>query len=319
MSAVSIILYILLGLVLLAGIPMFLVPPPIVYTAILVRTGPKKWARGISQPKDPECCRMFELGMQWAEQYKETKTVVSIENEGFKLAGEYFDFGADRAVIIIPGRSETLWYSYYFAEPFRKAGWNVLVIDNRSHGLSEGRYNSLGAKEYSDIIAWADYLHDTLHNKDIVLHGVCVGSATAVYALTSGRCPEYVRGMIAEGMYVTFYETFRYHLISDKKPSFPCTPLVMAMIRIFSGVDAVHDGPIYRIDKVDRPILFLHSKEDQYSLPDRAVELYEKCTAPKKMVWFEHGRHSRIRITDTAAYDNAVITWLAEKFPEQNL
>ena len=313
----KIILWALLGFVVLAVIPMYIIAPIIVYTAILVRTGPKKWARGISQPKDPECCRMFDLGMEWAEQYGDAKTVVSIENEGFRLAGEYFDFGADRAVIVIPGRAESLWYSYYFAEPFRAAGWNVLVIDNRSHGLSEGRFNSLGVKEYSDVIAWAKYLHDDLHNTSVLLHGVCVGSAAALYTLTSDRCPDYVLGMVGEGMFATFEETFKYHLISDHRPSFPNTaPIVMLCIRLFSGCDAVHDGPIYRIDRLKKPILFLHSREDQYSMPARAVDLYEKCSAPKTLVWFDRGRHSRIRINNTQAYDDAIIAWLGETFPD---
>ena len=36
------------------------------------------------------------------------------------LIGEYFDFGKDRCVIILPGRCESLMYSYYFAPPYEK-------------------------------------------------------------------------------------------------------------------------------------------------------------------------------------------------------
>ena len=59
------------------------------------------------------------------------KKDVHIVNEGFNLYGEYFDLGFDRAVIIVPGRMESLLYSYYFARPYQEKGFNVFVFDQR--------------------------------------------------------------------------------------------------------------------------------------------------------------------------------------------
>ena len=119
-----------------------------VYQNILVRTDENKWRRANSYPPNPEHTHMFELGMQWGRENAAHMRPVEIENEGLKLAGEYFDFGAERCVIIFPGRTETLYYSYYFAEPYVAAGCNVLVVDPRAHGLSDGKYNCCGTKEF---------------------------------------------------------------------------------------------------------------------------------------------------------------------------
>ena len=75
---------------------------------------------------------MFDLGMDWARENEARKRPVSIENEGLKLAGEYFDFGHKRCAIIFPGRTESLYYSYYFAQPYAEAGCNILVVDSRA-------------------------------------------------------------------------------------------------------------------------------------------------------------------------------------------
>ena len=88
-------------------------------------------------------------------------------------------------------------------------------------------------------------------------------------------------------------------------------PVLMLYIKVFSGADVVHDGPLWRIDMLKKPILFLHSREDPYSVPEKAVELYTKCQAPKKLVWFDHGGHSRLRLTNTEAYDSAISGFLA--------
>lgn len=114
-------IWLILGFVLLSFLGMFAATWPIakkVYHNILVRTGPEKWTRANSYPPNPEHSRMFDLGMDWARENEARKRPVSIENEGLKLAGEYFDFGHKRCAIIFPGRTESLYYSYYFAQPY---------------------------------------------------------------------------------------------------------------------------------------------------------------------------------------------------------
>lgn len=124
---------------------------------------------------------MFDLGMDWARENEAHKRPVSIENEGLKLAGEYFDFGHKRCAIIFPGRTESLYYSYYFAQPYAEAGCNILVVDSRAHGLSEGKYNYCSTREWSDVIAWSRFAHDQLGCSDVVLHGICVGGAASCW------------------------------------------------------------------------------------------------------------------------------------------
>ena len=306
-------LYITLAVLLLVVLPPFVLSY-ILYSILLVRTKPDKWGRECSIPDDEEYRRMFDIGLAWDAQYGDKKRAVHIRSDGLRLAGEYFDFGGSKAALIIAGRMESLLYSYYFAEPFRRAGYNVLVIDNRAHGQSEGKITALGYKEYRDVLRWCEFLHDTLHNEKVFLHGICIGASTALFAAVSDGCPDYLEGLSVEGMYVNFYESFRNHMLVDRpeKPRWPIMPLTMLWIRLISGADVVHDGPYWRIDRLRKPILFLHSREDQYSAPDKAAQLYEKCTAPKELVWFDRGQHSRIRINNTDDYDAAIVGFLTK-------
>ena len=282
----------------------------VLYKVLLVRSSPEKWGRECSIPEDEEYRRMFDIGMKWDEAHRDRKTPVEITNDGLRLRGEYFDFGGQKAVIIVPGRMESLLYSYYFAEPYRAEGYNVLVIDNRAHGLSEGKVSSLGFKEYRDLLAWSAFLHGTYGMDHIVLHGICIGASGALFALTSPSCPDYLKGMVAEGMYTTFYESFKNHMIRDHHPLFPFAPEVMCWIRLVSGANVVTDGPVKRIKLLHKPILMIHSRQDTFSLPEKAQQLYDSCPAPKRLVWFEKGAHSRVRINDTEGYDRAVREFL---------
>lgn len=289
----------------------------IIYTILLVRTSKKKWIRKCSWPDDPEYASMYEQALQWGETYSSHIRDVCITNDGFQLWGQYIDFGFDRAVIIIPGRTEGCYYSYYFSEPYRKAGYNILVIDNRSHGQSEGKFISFGVKEHRDILAWSKFLHDELGNQSVILHGICIGASVALYALVSPRCPAYLSGMTADGMYTTFFASFNNHMKEFKQPIFPTSYVVMAYIRLFSGANVLTDGPIKQIKKLQKPILFLHSKQDTYSVPEKAQVLYDLCPAEKSLVWFPKGAHSRIRINLPQEYDQAIIDFWANKTQEE--
>ena len=307
-------LYIGLGLI-GAFLLFFLFPTMLIsnriYSVLLIRQNKNKWSRQVSWDNE-EQKQMFAIGASFHEENKDKNKTLRIKNEGFNLVAEYYDFGFNKCVIIIPGRMESGSYSLYFARPFVESGYNVLAIDNRSHGESDGRYNCLGLKEYSDIIAWSELLHNEYNIETIIIHGICIGSATALYTLISNRCPSYIKGMIADGMYANFGESLKNHLIERNKPVFPFNNEIMWMVSVVARKNAIKYGPLGVIDQLNKPILFLYSKEDNYSTAEQANALYEKTNCEKRIVWFDKGVHSHIRINNTLKYDNTIKEFLNE-------
>ena len=304
------IVLIVVGAIFLFGIlPFFLVSNRI-YSVLFVRNNKKKWSRTVSWD-DEELRVMFKTGEKWGEKYDEYRKTICINSCGFNLVAEYFDFGYDKAVIIIPGRMESGTYSYYFSEPYRKMGYNVLAIDNRCHGLSEGRFNCLGLKEYKDIMNWARYLENNENIHHVLIHGLCIGSATGLYAITDKDAPKNFKGIIAEGMYTSFKESFDNHLVERHKPVFPISQIVLGlMMGLVSGRSVTRQGPINYVGKLDKPILFMYSKEDIYSV--HGQDLFDRVKAPKKFVWFPKGVHSHIRINNTEKYDETIMEFIKE-------
>lgn len=288
-------------------LPMILIAV-VLYLILFVRTSKKKWGRVCSFPEDEEYSRMYDIGLEWGKKYADKKTPADIQSGRYHLYGEYFDFGGKTCVIIIAGRTEACYYGYYFAEPYRQLGYNVLVIDNRAHGLSDGRVTSFGKREYKDILNWSRFLHNEKRNERVVLHGICIGAQAAIFAITNKNCPDYVSALTVDGMFTTFYESFINHMIEQKrKPIQPVAFEVGLLILAFSRANIMTSGPKDRVGKLKKPILFLHSKEDTYSLPEKTRHMYEQCRGEKKLVWFEHGEHSRLRITDFEKYDNSIV------------
>ena len=277
----------------------------------------KKWGRQCSSD-EPLQQSMFREGEAWRDAHADRLTELHMVNEGLNLYAEYIDLGFDRAVIMVPGRTEGLVYGYYFAKPYAEMGYNVLSIDQRAHGESDGRFNTIGFEEHKDLIAWAELIHEKFGVRSIVLHGICIGSSCSLMALISESCPPYIDGLVAEGMYPTFYESFRNHMIELKKPIFPSLQLVDLWMRFYTG-HSMKRGNIHIIHKLKKPFLMLHSKEDRYSLPERAQDLYDACGSEQKtLVWFEHGAHSKLRPINTEQYDGAITEFLTKHFAKES-
>jgi len=286
-----------------------------VYQDQLVRTSPEKWGRTCSFPDDAEQVQMWHDGIAWMERNRHRITELQIENDGLQLFGEYFDFGADRCVIILPGRCESLIYSYYFAPPYEEAGFNVLVVDTRCHGKSEGTYNTIGVKESQDILKWAKVMHEQFGNQEIYFHGICIGTSSGLFALTAKNSPDYLRGLVTEGCYISFSETFKRHMMALNRPTFPVLQLVMLQIYRHTGTNVYKWKPIRAIRKLkpDCRVLFLYGEKDVFSIPEKSRQLFAACSSQdKKLVWFSKGGHSHLRINNTEQYDQAIIDFFGK-------
>ncbi len=304
-------------LLLLGGlVPMLIKTVPIankVYEDTLVRTTSQKWGRVCSDTTNEEQVTMWNEGIIWAEDYAEFRREVEIENDGLRLCGEYFDFGKDKCAVIIPGRCECLIYSYYFAKPYMDAGCNVLVIDTRAHGNSEGKYNTIGDRESSDLRAWISYVESTFNIHEFFLHSICVGTSTAMLLMTKEDCPESVKGLVTEGCYTSFRETYKRHMIYDKRPLFPVLDLIMLNIRRHTGARLTKNAPIRMVKKLRQPVLFLFGELDVFSIPQKSRILFAKCKSKKKtLLWFSEGAHSHLRINNTEKYDGAIVDFVNE-------
>lgn len=309
---VSIVCLVLIGSYLLVQ---FLIVPAIIgrklYFSLLCRKGGGNWGRVCSDPTNYEQCMMWEKGMAWAKENASHKTDVEEISDGFHLYGEYYDFGSKNAVIIVPGRAESLCYSYFYAPSYQRAGYNVLVIDKRSHGRSEGEFEDCGKNSSIDIVRWAQMLHDRFGIEHIALHGICVGSSICLYAYNRPECPSYVDHLITDGMFTTFYTSFRRHIREKGHLSIPTADFTVCHSHHYTHTELKYDGPIFQISNTTKPTLLMFTKLDHYTLVKDAKELFRRCGAQnKKLVFFEKGVHSHVRYHNEEKYDEEIATFL---------
>ena len=308
---IIIILSVILGLI--VSYPLFGYPfiANYIYKSHLVRTSKEKWSRKCSDPTNYDQVIMFNEGMDWAKKNKEYIKEEKINSNGFNLFGEYFDFGFNKVVIIVPGRTESLLYSYYYASPYKEAGYNVFVFDKRAHGLSDGKYEDCGHHSYIDVINIAKLLKEKYNLQEVVLHGICIGASVCLFAITNKNCPSYVTKLITDGMYSTFRNSFKRHMKVDKRQTLLVLDEIMLFALIHSKANFTFNGPYYLIKKMNKPILMIYTSNDLYSTVKDGQKMFNRCpSSNKKLVTFDKGLHSHVRNHNQVEYDNEIKNFL---------
>lgn len=291
-------------------IGMTLVAPFFVFKAVLKRKGPESWGRDKpSDSKNQDIKDMWSSSLEFRKKYHDQEEEIGVTtSDHLALRGLYYEADGDMAVIIIPGRPESCIYSLYYAYPYMENGVSVCCPDIRAHGESEGEWSGMGFKEQEDILAFAHYLHDVKRKKKIILHGICVGSCASSFVLARPDCPDYISGVFTDGMFASMYLTLIRRFMRFKAPVYPTIWIFRSLAKKMYGYDMKKQGPMENVKKWKVPASIVASKEDFYSLPVLTQKLFDLTgSKDKKLVWWEHGEHSHLRIFDTKKYDETVL------------
>ena len=285
----------------------------IVYSKTLMRGKSGTWGR--EHCSEPGCIpleTMWTRGLEWQKGYASYIKELTIKSkDGLKLVAEWFDYGFDKTVIILPGRRETLVYSYFYAKPYQEAGVNVLVIDQRAHGFSEGKYSTGGIKEAEDVSLWMKHLHDELNQREIYLHGICVGTCCSTIVATKYKTP-YLKAVILDSAFISYKEIYKNHYIEGGHKLFPVFYQIWMWFKFFTKCDINDSNPEKYMPEFNLPVLFMWGTKDVYCLPEKSKILFEKCASKNKQIeWFEGAEHSRVRLFDENRYDALIKDFLA--------
>ena len=209
---------------------------------------------------------------------------------------------SDKWAIIVHGYTcEGLQMSSY-AENFYNAGFNIIVPDLRSHGLSEGNYIGMGWNDRLDILSWISYIIKENSNSKIVLLGVSMGAATV--SMTSGEdLPSNVKAIIADCGYTCVFDQFSYQL--KKLFSLPKFPIINAsslITKIRAGYSFKKASAIEQVKKSKTPMLYIHGDIDDFVPYYMMEELYNATSSEKEMLTIKNAGHAKASEIDPETY-----------------
>ena len=256
---------------------------------------------------------LINEGKAWLE----TVTFEEIEmtsNDNLKLKGYYLPAQTDsqKTVIIAHGYSGRAMNMYSYAKFYHeKLGYNVLMPDARGHGESDGDYIGFGWPERLDYIQWINYLLDRDgEDTEIVLHGVSMGSATVM--MTSGEdLPKQVKAVVADCGYTSAKDVLTYQLKRMYNlPSFPIIGTTSLLTKFRAGYYFAEASALEQVKKTDKPILFIHGKDDTFVPVEMVYELYEAANGDKKLYIVPNAEHGNAYDANPSLYEKTVTNFL---------
>ncbi len=186
-----------------------------------------------------------------------------------------------------------------------KMGYNLLLIDQRAHGKSEGRVISFGIKERYDVLSWVNYLNDRFGKKsEILLYGISMGAGTVLMA-SSLPMPENVVGVVADCSYSTVKDIIMKVVYDMHFPAKFFYPFIRLGARLFGGFDPDEISPISEVKNNKIPILLIHGEGDNFVPCDMSREIY-KSASDAVLVTVAEAGHGLSFIYDREKYMAAV-------------
>ncbi len=154
----------------------------------------------------------------------------------------------------------------YLAEEYHGRGWNVLSINQRSHGESEGTKRTMGVRESSDLSLWTDVLISRFKAREIWLHGVSMGAAAVLlYGGNTKKIPSQIRGIIADSSFSSYEDTFFRLLKLAVGSRFLARSIIWGSSiasLVLGGVPFSAMNPQRALDRISLPVLLFHGQQD---------------------------------------------------------
>lgn len=276
---------------------------------------PMKGRDRIPSPKgpqyDPYREEMKQIYQRLADRPCETVTIQS--HDGLKLSGRYYHVrdGAPLDIGFHGYRSHPLTDFSGGSELSFQLEHNLLLVDQRAHGESEGHSITFGIQERQDVLSWVYYAINRFGtNTKILLYGVSMGAATVLMA-SELELPENVKGIIADCPYAAPLEIIM-DVAGKRVPSVPVwlvKPLVILGARIYGGFDIRETDAIRAVKNTNVPILIIHGEDDRY-VPCEMSDMVSHNPDLVSRYTFPGAAHGISYLADRARYQKIVTEFL---------
>ena len=238
----------------------------------------------------------------------------TVERGGVTLRCERVENPADvgprrKVAIICHGHTVNRFSSLKYADIFYRAGFSVVLYDERYFGESGGDYCTLGQEESLDL---AEIIRETRRffgeNCLLALHGESMGAATALLALRYEKPDLVVADCPFADSELLFGQWIRRNL---HIPPGLILPLLETLAKRRFGYRVKETSPIAAVRDADVPICFMHGRADTLIPCSHSEALRAACRSEKsELHLFDGAIHAQSIVVDPAAYERILRAFL---------
>ena len=238
-----------------------------------------------------EFAEKMQAGIDWTNA-KEKETVTIKSHDGLSLSGIYIDNDkSDVLFILFHGYRSGAVHDFSGAVKFYyDKGYSILLVDQRSHGKSEGKYITYGARERYDCLGWCNYALDRFPEKKVFIDGISMGASTVLMASGLGL-PSNVVGIIADSGYTSPYEIIGKVASEMGYPEKIVMPVLAVAMKLIAGFDPRECSTVKAMETNTLPVLLVHGRADSFVPYQMSEQTYDACRSEKKLLIVDNADH----------------------------
>lgn len=236
---------------------------------------------------NPDKCRLLIDDMLALK----TERVECESHDGLRLVGHYCHVkdGAPLEIMFHGFRSS--WQRDFcgISRLVREIGHNILFVDQRAHGESEGHVISYGINERRDLMRWVDYAISRFGKElSIVLVGVSMGGATVLSAANL-PLPENVKAIAADSPFSSPLDIIVSVGTRGGLPA-PAVAIAARLTARMLGFSLVESSAKEALVSARVPVLIAHGVEDRL-VPHYMAEELAGASERVRLESFEGADH----------------------------
>src|SRR5208283_2184290 len=223
----------------------------------------------------------------------EVENVWLLTADGVRINAFYRSNPASKQVLLwFHGNAENIGYGLEHLRALAKLGVNILAVDYRGYGKSEGKPDEAGV--YHDADAAYDYLLKQRHFRaqDIIIYGHSLGGAVAVNLASRRPCG----GLIVESSFTNARAMARRMF---------AVPAIAYVVK--SRFDSLR-----KIRDVRAPILIVHGTRDEVIPFAMGQQLFAAAPEPKRFYSIEGAGHNNLMEVGGESYLECLHQFVAE-------
>lgn len=233
--------------------------------------------------------------------------------DGLRLHADFLRGEPDTKVTMIfchGYKSEAAFDFAAMYDFYRGLGYNLVYLNMRAHGKSEGKYIGFGALDRFDVQMWSKKIAELFPETSIFLHGMSMGAASILQSAELELDPA-VCGIIADCGFSSTNEVFRnlvggmYHL-----PATPFVDIFAAVNRIVAGYGFTDADSVKSMAHSRLPLAYICGDKDRYVPLDMAMRIYNACTQDKTLLIAKGAGHAASFMVENEKYRNLIVDFI---------
>jgi dienelactone hydrolase len=232
------------------------------------------------------------------------KAVEFPARDGLSIAGWFLPGRNRQVIIMVHGLGGAGVTMMFHARPLVQAGYNVLMVDLRAHGISEGDTID-GVHEANDILGAVDYLKTRLDvdADKIGVLGISLGAHTVLHAALQ---TDAIRVLILEGIGPTCLEDHGGKPTTlRRKINYPINWLTYKYADFISGTKPESNASA--LGRLNRPILVISTGKGMEQHFTRL--LFAAASEPKELWEIPAARHAGGFFQERQVYSERIVAF----------